>query len=225
MTEDCFDDMFLSCWQAPQSVASPMVKLKTKLKSLKGAIKSWQSNHALIDFQAVAKEMACWELRAESKDFGPEETVAFTKARSDYFLAERSHTLSLKQKSRLKWAADGDENNRFFHGIICRRLKKNNIHGLNINGSWVENPTFVKAEIKRHFEKQFTEPELVRPVFASNKFKTLLSSQVATLECSLSEDEIKQAVWSCEGSKAPVPDGFNINFVKKHWDFLKSDLF
>lgn len=30
-------------------------------------------------------------------------------------------------------------------------------------------------------------------------------------------------LWSCEGSKAPGPDGFTIYFVKKHWEILKSD--
>lgn len=44
-----------------------------------------------------------------------EDIVAFQKARADYFQAEKLHSLSLKQKSRLKWAADSDENSRYFH--------------------------------------------------------------------------------------------------------------
>jgi len=34
-----------------------------------------------------------------------------------------------------------------------------------------------------------------------------------------SEDEIKQAVWQCEGSKSPGPDEFNFNFIKSNWNF------
>jgi len=30
-------------------------------------------------------------------------------------------------------------------------------------------------------------------------------------------------VWQCEGSKRPDSDGFNFNFIKKSWDFIKED--
>jgi len=38
-----------------------------------------------------------------------------------------------------------------------------------------------------------------------------------------SEEEVKEAVWQCEGSKSPSPDGFNFNFIKKSWKYLKVD--
>ena len=38
-----------------------------------------------------------------------------------------------------------------------------------------------------------------------------------------SEEEIMDAVWQCEGSKSPGPDGFNFNFIKKSWNYLKDD--
>jgi len=38
-----------------------------------------------------------------------------------------------------------------------------------------------------------------------------------------SEKEVKEAVWQCEGSKSPGPDGFNFNFIKKSWKHLKVD--
>lgn len=59
------------------------------------------------------------------EDFGSDEITAFTKARSDFSKAGKLHSLSLKQKSRSKWAADRDENNRLFHGMVRGRLKKN----------------------------------------------------------------------------------------------------
>ncbi|XP_019465331.1 PREDICTED: uncharacterized protein LOC109363522 [Lupinus angustifolius] len=39
------------------------------------------------------------------------------------------------------------------------------------------------------------------------------------------EDEIKEAVWSCEGEKSPGPDGYNFTFIKKIWDCVKNDVF
>ena len=38
------------------------------------------------------------------------------------------------------------------------------------------------------------------------------------------EVEIREAVWQCEGTKSPGPDGFNLGFIKKHWGILKQDV-
>jgi len=39
-----------------------------------------------------------------------------------------------------------------------------------------------------------------------------------------SEEEIRDVVWFCDGSKSPGTNGFNMNFIKKSWDFLKDDI-
>jgi len=40
----------------------------------------------------------------------------------------------------------------------------------------------------------------------------------------LSEEEFKNAVWSCDNSKSPGLDGFNFGFIKFCWDCLKEDI-
>ena len=40
----------------------------------------------------------------------------------------------LKQKAKLKWVAEGDENTNVFHGMINGRHKRNQLHGLTVNG-------------------------------------------------------------------------------------------
>lgn len=39
-----------------------------------------------------------------------------------------------------------------------------------------------------------------------------------------SEEEIKNAVWDCEGDKSPGPDGFNFTFLKEFWEAIKSEV-
>lgn len=41
---------------------------------------------------------------------------------------------------------------------------------------------------------------------------------------SFTEEEIREGVWDCEGSKSPGPDGFNIEFFKSCWDVVKGDV-
>lgn len=40
--------------------------------------------------------------------------------------------LNLKQRSKLKWEVEGDENTRFFHGYVNNRNRK-----ITYTGSWL----------------------------------------------------------------------------------------
>lgn len=64
----------------------------------------------------------------------------------------------------------------------------------------------------------------MRPTFSSGKLKKLQQGQITALESPFLETEIKEAVWACEGSKAPGPDGFTFTFLKAHWDTIKGDV-
>lgn len=36
-------------------------------------------------------------------------------------------------------------------------------------------------------------------------------------------EEIRSAVWDCESSKSPGPDGVNLSFIKEFWEVIKHD--
>lgn len=62
----------------------------------------------------------------------------------------------LSQKAKVKWALEGDENSRFFHGWINRRLKKNEIDGLKVGEWWVESVREVKEAVFNHFRLYYS---------------------------------------------------------------------
>lgn len=41
---------------------------------------------------------------------------------------------------------------------------------------------------------------------------------------SFTEGEIKQAVWACEGTMSPGPDGYTFAFFKAQWECIKGDI-
>ncbi|XP_040947382.1 uncharacterized protein [Gossypium hirsutum] len=57
------------------------------------------------------------------------------------------------------------------------------------------------------------------------KFRMLNEEMALRLEEPFLMEEIKEAVWSCDESKAPGPDGFNLCSFRKSWEILKEDLF
>jgi len=56
------------------------------------------------------------------------------------------------------------------------------------------------------------------------EFKSLPGEVSLRLVADFTEDEVKEAVWQCEGSKSPSPNGFNFNFIKSDWDTFKKDI-
>ncbi|GKA69201.1 hypothetical protein Tco_0775265 [Tanacetum coccineum] len=45
-----------------------------------------------------------------------------------------------------------------------------------------------------------------------------------SLECMITVEEIKTAVWDCNCNKASGPDGFTFLFVKTYWDLIKDNV-
>lgn len=114
-----------------------------------------------------------WDVLAERKLLFEEEASQLKAARANYFCVEKQLSLSLKRKSRKKWAVEGDENNRFFHGLVKGRLKSNTIKGIVVNGVWLEDPIRMEEENYWFFSNQFRETSSARPNFKSTRFKQL----------------------------------------------------
>ncbi|GKV24205.1 hypothetical protein SLEP1_g33843 [Rubroshorea leprosula] len=83
----------------------------------------------------------------------------------------------------------------------------------------------VKRLIKDYFKKKFEEERWERLEFVLDSFRRLSIEEIKSLEAAFTEQEIQEAVWGCNGSKSPGPDGFNFNFLKKMWPILKKDLY
>jgi len=50
------------------------------------------------------------------------------------------------------------------------------------------------------------------------KFKALTDSDNLMLVEYFEEKEIKDAIWDCDSSKIPIPDGITFSFIKKYWN-------
>ncbi|GKF04333.1 hypothetical protein Tco_0035001 [Tanacetum coccineum] len=44
------------------------------------------------------------------------------------------------QKAKVRWAIEGDENSKFFHGIINRKRANLSVKVIMIEGEWVDDP-------------------------------------------------------------------------------------
>ncbi|GKE04789.1 hypothetical protein Tco_1396807, partial [Tanacetum coccineum] len=98
---------------------------------------------------------------------------------------------------KIKWAIEGDENSKFFHGIINKKRSQVSIRGVFVKGTWCTDPSIVKEAFKNHFEVRFQQPCHDRLKLNAPFHNRLSSDQVDELDRAVSRDEIRRAVWNC----------------------------
>lgn len=138
---------------------------------------------------------------------------------------EKFFVLDLKQKSRVRWAVEGEENTKKFHGHINNKNKRDKIEGLMVNGARISTVEEVKKETLNFFKHKFIETHQSGPKLVSPYFKSISMMEAIKLEAPFTMDEIKDAVWAFGNDKASGPDRYTFKFIKAYWDVLKEDVF
>ncbi|GJR77917.1 RNA-directed DNA polymerase, eukaryota [Tanacetum coccineum] len=132
--------------------------------------------------------------------------------------------MEVAQKAKVKWAIEGDENSRFFHGIINKKRNIRSIRGVMVDGKWIEDPKSVKQEFLEHFSKRFCKPGDPMATIQMDFPNQINLVQRDELESEISNDEIKKAVWECGSDKAPGPDGFTFGFFRHFWYLIDKEV-
>nr|GEY25073.1 RNA-directed DNA polymerase, eukaryota [Tanacetum cinerariifolium] len=112
-------------------------------------------------------------------------------------------------KAKIQWAIEGDENSNFFHGILNKKRATLSIRGVMVDGDWVVDPICVKEVFRSHFASRFNDPGDTHCKISCSFPNRLSPDQVSEMECQVSNDDIRQAVWGCGEDKSPGPDGFS----------------
>nr|KAJ0186457.1 hypothetical protein LSAT_V11C900469030 [Lactuca sativa] len=207
---------------------SPLSLVAGKLKNLKEHIK--KSRKVLIEknrkeIEELTNKINSIDLQVEEGNVNDELIKCRQDAYKKIMEFEARRIEDLKQKSRTRWALEGDENNKFFHGLINKHQRSQRINGLKDNGFWISNPDQIKQVAVKHFSERFSEPIRSRPKFNSPKFRKLPPNTAMLLEEPFTLEEIKSAIWSCGSDRAPSPDGFSFAMLKRHWDTIGSDFY
>lgn len=86
-------------------------------------------NNLEKNFSQNKEEAKKWESLAETKTLEEEERKRWLEAREKWLEAEKRKLDIAKQKAKINWIEKGDENSKFFHAVIKKRERRNNLGG------------------------------------------------------------------------------------------------
>ncbi|GJR97182.1 RNA-directed DNA polymerase, eukaryota [Tanacetum coccineum] len=224
---DGFDKMVEDAWLSfSHSDSNRLVRFKKKLQALKSIIRQWVKDKRLKLYNvksSLKKELSIIDKDLDYGNVSDSVLLRRTELMSKLFDINQLENRDSIQKSKIQWAIEGDENSKFFHGIVNKKRSIMSIRGVFVDGSWCSDPSSVKDAFKRHFEARFKQPHGERLTLNFNFDKRLCTDQVEDLDRPVSRDEIRKAVWSCGENKSPGPDGFTFEFFRKYWLIVGAD--
>ncbi|GKV31782.1 hypothetical protein SLEP1_g40447 [Rubroshorea leprosula] len=201
--------------------------LKEKLKHTKLALKEWSNNMNMeVDRQLKDAEVTIARIdeKGEQNQLSDNDIEMRRKCFIDLWKNLRIKERMWQQKSRMLWLKEGDANTKFFHRSVKGRWRRNEVNSIRINGVQLIEVETIKQETAKYFQDLFAEEQWSRPKLDGISFKQISRTDNETLIAAFSEQEIKEAIWDCDSSKSPGPDGFNFRFVKTMWEVIKFDV-
>ncbi|XP_074320555.1 uncharacterized protein LOC141657277 [Silene latifolia] len=129
-----------------------------------------------------------------------QELILLKKARTEYIM----------QKSKEKWMDEGDSNTAFFHASIKHKRMRNMVYQVkNKNGVLCTHQEDIQSAYEDYYGDLLGSSKTVEPI----------SVDIAPV----TDEEIKNALFSIPGTKAPGLDGYSSQFFKDTWTIIGKD--
>nr|GEZ56196.1 RNA-directed DNA polymerase, eukaryota, reverse transcriptase zinc-binding domain protein [Tanacetum cinerariifolium] len=196
-----FDAMVEQTWRSfSHSDVNKMIRFKTKLQDLKAIIRCWVKDkrmHRSGEKNSIKNELSDIDKEVDRGvvyDINLFRRLELQRKLHDINQMEAKDSF---QKSKIKWAIEGDENSKFFHEV--------------------------KEAFFNHFEARFKKPVAHRFILNFPFDKRLSDMQAADLERNVSRDEIRLADWNCRENKSLGLDGYTFEFCRKYWNIVGPD--
>nr|GEZ31607.1 RNA-directed DNA polymerase, eukaryota [Tanacetum cinerariifolium] len=143
-SKDGFDKLVERSWKKLACEDSNNILLtKKKLQALKALIKDWckednqHSKAARSAIQSRISEIDKFFYKGKGNEGLVIERTSLLKDLQDI---NARYSLDLAQKAKNRRSIEGDENSKYFHGIINKKRSQLAIRGVLVDGDWIEEP-------------------------------------------------------------------------------------
>ncbi|GJZ43695.1 RNA-directed DNA polymerase, eukaryota [Tanacetum coccineum] len=192
-----FNKFVTDTWSvAPSDESNAMRNMMSKLRYLKGKIREWINDFRNKTKRAIGQYKEELQALDDAIDKGKGSDDIVNKRMEvlnsmQHF--DKIQAMDIAQKAKIKWAIEGDENSRYYHGVLNKKRRQLSIRSIMVDGVWTEKPNSVKLEFLQHFRRRFEKPTGKRAYVDMNFPKSISIDQQMDLECDVSIEELKRA--------------------------------
>jgi hypothetical protein len=211
MLHDNFLSVMQDTWNQPIHQPYPAKRLMAKFKRAREVLTHWQKQlpklaHTIANTKLIIQFI---ELIEESRDL----TVHEWNLRD--IITSHLQNLLEQQRCKIKWAECGDAGTKNFHSHASVRHNHNLITTIQDDSGNMISDHEAKAEIlwESYKIRLGTTGETSMVLDLSLILQS--SQDLVFLEAPFSDNEVNSVIASLPNGKAPGPDGFNSDFLKK----------
>lgn len=221
MSHGQFADIVQQSWVKGAEVVSSIHELTSSLKTWNkevfGNIFYWKKR-VLARLQGIQKHLNGSNqpfLRRLEKELD-----------SQYNQILKQEEIYWYQKSRCQWLSFGDRNTAYFHTKAIIRRQKNRIQCLKDNDhQWIWDDMKLKAMATEFYKNLFSkEGDSHHREHFFSKFPTIDEGIKNQLLRTVTDEEVKRALFDMKPFKAPGPDGFQPMFFQSQWQLVGDDV-
>ncbi|XP_058739151.1 uncharacterized protein LOC131611041 [Vicia villosa] len=224
-----FQVMAKESWEKPVR-GSAMQRLWFKLQRLKKDVKrfSRDNGNLMSTLQDVRAKLHQAQLELSNNRQDPSIIERIKQLSNDINMIHEHEYSRMRQRTKLNWIRQGDDNSKFFFAYLKTRQNKSCIKFLQKeNGDIITEQNDLENEVMDFYGSLMGDR--VRhiqhiDIAAMREGKQLDMDQQMELTCQVTIPEIEAALKGIGDYKSPGIDGFNAKLFKKCWPFMKKDI-
>ena len=205
----------------------PSFVLAKMLKALKEDIIQWiRSEFGNVERQKkeLLKALKLFNVKEGEHSLSEVELGERAMLRSQIQNLLSLEEVSWRQKSRMLYIKEGDNNTKFFHKMANSRRRHNHISMLEVNGVIYKDESEMANQAVQFYKKLYKETEEWRPFVEGLEFDQIEGLERDWLERRLEQQKVLQVVKEMEGDKALGLDGFSLAFYHHCWEVVERNV-
>ncbi|KAM1304224.1 hypothetical protein ACFX2F_021920 [Malus domestica] len=216
-------------WKSSNFYGCPMYVLGAKLRVLKSRIKVWnKSVFGDVNMNVDKAFDALDEIQKEISSLGPSEE-RFTKEDNASLCVQNALIAQEKfyrDKSRIKWLSEGDNNTSFFHSMVKIRKLHRSLAVMRDGNRVLDNQMDISQHVITYFQDLFSADSSVTDTGLVARIipKVVTATENESLLAIPTPDEIFETLKSMDHSSSPGPDGFGGSFYFRCWPIVGNDV-
>ena len=222
-----FVDRIQQWWNSYTFSGTPSYVLACKLKALKWDLKRWNREEfgdLSSNKSRLQADLLGLDVKEGSDGLTPDEKLQRETIKAELIRLAHLAETSWRQKSRVLWLKEGDNNTKFFHGMANSHRRSNYIEKLEEEGVLYDEDQAIKDHVVQFYQSLYHENEEWRPKVDELPLDPIRAGDQEWLERKFDKEEVVQVLHSVQGDKALGPDGFTMGFFQKCWSVVEVDV-